>query len=64
MSPKQTLQEAQEELIHYIETLKEPKTKRIYSEIFMDPPSKKEYPEYYAFIRRVIAFNEIKVVTF
>ena len=27
----------------------------------MDAPSKKEYPEYYAYIQRVICLNEIKV---
>lgn len=59
---KQTLQEAQQELLYHLETLKEPKTKRVYSEIFMDPPSKKEYPEYYAFIQRVISLNEINVI--
>ena len=59
--PKQTAQQAQEELLEQIEKIKEPRTKRVYSEIFMDAPSKKEYPEYYAYIQRVICLNEIKV---
>jgi hypothetical protein len=58
---KQTAAQAQEELLMRIENLKEPRTKRKYSDIFMDAPSKKEYPEYYEFIQRVICLNEIKV---
>lgn len=58
---KQSLQQAQEDLLVQIEGIKEPRTKRVYSEIFMDAPSKKEYPEYYAYIERVICLNEIKV---
>ena len=61
--PKQTPQEAQEDLLTQLEDMKEPKTKRLYSAIFLDAPSKKEYPEYYAFIRRVICLNEIKVIS-
>jgi len=60
--PKQTLQQVQEELLNYVENYKEPRTKRLYSDIFMDAPSKKEYPEYYAIIERVICINDIKVV--
>lgn len=45
----------------HIENLKEPRTKRKYSDIFLDAPSKKEYPEYYEVIARVICLNEIKV---
>ena len=59
--PKQTVQQAQEELLEQVEKIKEPRTKRVYSEIFMDAPSKKEYPEYYTYIQRVICLNEIKV---
>jgi len=59
--PKQTAQQAQEELLLHIENLKEPRTRRKYSDIFMDAPSKKQYPEYYEFIERVICLNEIKV---
>ena len=55
------MQEAQESILDHIENFKEPKTKRLYSDIFMDAPSKKEYPEYYAFIQRVICINEIRV---
>jgi ATP-dependent helicase STH1/SNF2 len=58
---KQTAAQAQEELLMRIENLKEPRTKRKYSDIFMEAPSKKEYPEYYEFIQRVICLNEIKV---
>lgn len=58
---KQTAAQAQEELLVRLENLKEPRTKRKYSDIFMDAPSKKEYPEYYEFIQRVICLNEIKV---
>jgi hypothetical protein len=60
--PKQTLQEAQGELLEYIQNYKEPRTKRLYSDIFMDAPSKKLYPEYYAFIKHVICINDIKVL--
>jgi hypothetical protein len=60
-SPKQTPQQGQEELLVHIENLREPRSKRKYSAIFMDAPSKKEYPEYYDFIQRVICLNEIKV---
>lgn len=60
MTPKQTIQQAQEDIMAQIENVKEPRTKRVYSEIFMDAPSKKEYPEYYAYIQRVICLNEIK----
>lgn len=60
-APKQTLQQAQEEILGHIENIKEPRTKRVYGEIFMDAPSRKEYPEYYQFIQRVICINEIKV---
>lgn len=59
--PKQTAQQAQEELLEQLEKIKEPRTKRVYTEIFMEAPSKKEYPEYYAYIQRVICLNEIKV---
>jgi hypothetical protein len=59
--PKQTPQQAQEDILAQVESVKEPRTKRMYSEIFMDAPSKKEYPEYYAYIQRVICLNEIKV---
>jgi hypothetical protein len=62
LPPKQTPQQAQEDILAQIESIKEPRTKRVYSEIFMDAPSKKEYPEYYAYIQRVICLNEIKVV--
>jgi Bromodomain len=60
MPPKQTPQQAQEDILSQIESVKEPRTKRVYSEIFMDAPSRKEYPEYYAYIQRVICLNEIK----
>jgi len=59
--PKQTLQQAQEDLLNQIEGVKEPRTKRVYCDIFMDAPSKKLYPEYYAFIQRVICLNDIRV---
>ena|SRR2546423_1194645 len=59
--PKQTLQQAQDELLNLIENVKEPRTKRLYSTIFMDLPSKKLYPEYYAFIQRVICLRDIRV---
>ena len=62
--PKQTAQQAQEELLLHIENLKEPRTRRKYSDIFMDAPSKKQYPEYYDFIERVICLNDIKVRRF
>ena len=62
LPPKQTAAQAQEELLVHIENLREPRTKRKYSDIFMDAPSKKEYPEYYEFIQRVICLNEIKVM--
>jgi hypothetical protein len=58
---KQTAAQAQDELLVRIENLKEPRTKRKYSDIFMDAPSKKEYPDYYKIIQRVICLNEIKV---
>ena len=61
MPPKQTLPSAQEDVLAQIEIVKEPKTKRLYSGIFMDAPSKREYPEYYSIIKRVICLNEIKV---
>ena len=64
LPPKQTPQQAQEDILAHIESVKEPRTKRVYSEIFMDAPSKKEYPEYYAYIQRVICLNEIKVVPY
>jgi Bromodomain len=58
---KQSLQQGQDELLNLIESVKEPRTKRVYSEIFMDAPSRKLYPEYYAFIQRVICLNDIRV---
>jgi len=64
MPPKQTPQQAQEDILSQIENVKEPRTKRVYCEIFMDAPSKKEYPEYYAYIQRVICLNEIKASNF
>jgi hypothetical protein len=61
LPPKQTLQSAQEDVLGTVENVTEPRTKRLYSDIFMDAPSKKEYPEYYAIIKRVICLNEIQV---
>jgi len=58
---KQTMAQAQEEILSQLEKVKESKTKRLYCGIFMDAPSKKEYPAYYAIIKRVICLNEIKV---